>query len=536
MSIATTISLDEGANNQVAKVTLFPRQAHVTRVATAQTVNGLNRVLLAVQAFEVDPDSVQARVFAHGEILSVQIRAIPAKDAARESLRALEEEERELKRARAKVDAALAGLTRQTRLLDAVVDFATVQVPREIQTAMPAVDQLQALLTYLDQNDQILSQRRETLERQAEDLGRDLEVAQRKLKHTRKQPKEDKAIEILFRSEGGQSTMIEASYLVSRAGWRPVYKIDVDAAQNLALTLNARIQQDSGEDWDGVEIGVSTAVPLKSGHLPRLEPWRLRAVEAPVMLAAAASFEAVEEAPSRPSRAIRGAPPAAPLPEATVAMAREQDQGSHFEYTLVNLVDLPSGPQDTLLPLRRYQPRGSFFHYTAPRVDPLVYRVCEITPDAALPEGPLNIHHQGQFIGATRLEEKRPGEPWLLNLGADRGVRATLDKQARQKSETFFGKVDRGHVAEQFVFELRVENLKNDAIVVWVFDHVPVSETDRFQVKGLDLQPAPRDKDYQGREGVMAWTLRLEPGSTDTIHERYAIKYPRDNPPEGLPD
>ena len=160
--------------------------------------------------------------------------------------------------------------------------------------------------------------------------------------------------------------------------------------------------------------------------------------------------------------------------------------------------------------------------------------MCSTGADSALLAGRLNIHFGGRFIGSTVLAEKRAGEDLLINLGADRAVKAHREKITDKLTETFFGMVDRSSVARELEFRMVVENLKDQSIRMRIADSVPVSKTDRIQVKGLEMSPEPDVKDWKQREGVTLWDFEVDAGSTREISVKFFVKHPRDTLPDGL--
>ena len=214
--------------------------------------------------------------------------------------------------------------------------------------------------------------------------------------------------------------------------------------------------------------------------------------------------------------------------------AENKELPSSFENTLPQRVDIGSGGDETLLPLHTKHLQADFSHYAVPRIDPLTYLVCQAEADRALLAGRLNVHFGGRFVGSTKLMEKRPGEHLRLNLGGVRGVTARREKITDKRSETFFGMVDRQSVARELEFRIVIENLKNDSTRVHIIDAVPVSTTDRIQVKGLELTPEPTQKDWNEKEGVMFWELELKPRSVREIRIRCYVKHPKEILPQGL--
>ncbi len=73
----------------------------------------------------------------------------------------------------------------------------------------------------------------------------------------------------------------ELSYLVNHASWYPSYDIRVaDINSPLKLVYKANVQQNTGEDWENVQLTFSNANPYKSGDLPILRPYYLNYVSA----------------------------------------------------------------------------------------------------------------------------------------------------------------------------------------------------------------------------------------------------------------
>ena len=137
-------------------------------------------------------------------------------------------------------------------------------------------------------------------------------------------------------------------------------------------------------------------------------------------------------------------------------------------------------------------------------------------------------------MGKTYLGEKKPGEAFDFNLGADREVKVTRTKTVDKVRETYFGRVERGTVVREMGYVIRVENLKKKEVTLRVLDAVPMSRTDRIEVKDVKLLPEPDERNYREKEGVHLWTLDLKPGETREISIAFVVTYPRETPPPGF--
>ncbi len=87
-----------------------------------------------------------------------------------------------------------------------------------------------------------------------------------------------KSAVISLRSEGERPSkvVVEISYVVPGARWTPAYQVKLARDGSTAsIQLRAHIAQRSGEDWKGVKLRLSTALPLRFTELPELSSIRI---------------------------------------------------------------------------------------------------------------------------------------------------------------------------------------------------------------------------------------------------------------------
>ncbi len=81
---------------------------------------------------------------------------------------------------------------------------------------------------------------------------------------------------VTVKSDVATRANFSLSYLVSNAGWDPSYDLRVDDIKNpLQLVYKASVYQSTGEDWDKIQLNISTGNPRESSQAPILEPIRL---------------------------------------------------------------------------------------------------------------------------------------------------------------------------------------------------------------------------------------------------------------------
>jgi uncharacterized protein (TIGR02231 family) len=186
------------------------------------------------------------------------------------------------------------------------------------------------------------------------------------------------------------------------------------------------------------------------------------------------------------------------------------------------------------LPLFTKKLKGDFHHYAVPKQSPLTFLVCKAEADKELLSGNLNVYFGGQYVGKTYLSEKEAGEEFYFNLGADREVVVKREKLRDKVKETFLGKIERGTVVRELAYKIKVENLKDRPAVLKVLDNIPVSRTDKIEVKNVQISPQPAEKDYLDNEGVMLWEQTLDPQEQREIDIEFEVTYPKDLRPPGI--
>ncbi|MEL7117868.1 MAG: DUF4139 domain-containing protein [Bacteroidota bacterium] len=81
---------------------------------------------------------------------------------------------------------------------------------------------------------------------------------------------------IMIETEQAITLDLDFAYLVSGAGWFPNYDIKaINIEQPIQLFYKAKIFQNTGEDWDNIQLSLSNAEPFLSNSKPTLETYTL---------------------------------------------------------------------------------------------------------------------------------------------------------------------------------------------------------------------------------------------------------------------
>lgn len=534
-SLSTLGHASQFVSSRISEVTLFSNQAMVVREGQTHLKPGMNELLVETTAFNVDKDSVSAQVFGNGEMVSVQIKHIPLADFPQGQVNRLTEKLRKLTQSRKGLSDKKRVLIKKESFLEGLIDFSKTQIPKDVQTHYPKMEDVQETLSFIGSTSTVIYTESQALDIALEDMDREIAKVQKELAAVSGRTRASKqAIEILFNATQEETVRLNVQYLVNSARWQPLYKVSVPLdLSELDLTMFARISQKSGEDWKKTVLSVSNVIPVKGVRFPDISSWQLDLPRpAPARLKRSQFQEMAATAPDAMQLdKERLSSPDAPA-EYTSASAKELPLS--FEYKMPFPVDIDSRDQFSILPLLTKKLSSDTYHYSVPGQTNLTFLVADAKADKELLAGKLNVYFGGRYIGNTYLSEKKPAEPFSLNLGADRNVKVHRKKLIDKIKETYFGTIQRNTVVRSFSYKITAENIKDKPITLKIVDRVPVTRTDKIEVKDIRLTPVPTENNYQDKEGVHLWVFQLSPGEIQEIDLDFTVAYPSDANPFGL--
>lgn len=326
------------------------------------------------------------------------------------------------------------------------------------------------------------------------------------------------SVAVTAAEDGEQSLTL--SHFVYDASWMPVYDVNLtrgDAA-SLDLKRGVLVSQYSGEDWQGVNLTLSTAQPSAQAEPSRLWPDQRRIVD-PVK-------EAEEYARDAEMAGGMMEPVMEPaIVEAASGIAALAGyQGDTVVYRYPVPVDVADGVESLRLALDEKTYAAEAFAQAVPRQDQTAFLMAKFTNDSGeiLLPGTAFLMREGVLVGGMEMEILAPGAEAVLAFGAIEGLRLKRDMPARAEG-------DRGILSGSTQLEekavLEVENLTNEAWAVRLLDQVPYSEQEDLEVS-FEASPAPSETDVEGQRGILAWEFDVAPGETKSVSLTHVLSWP----------
>jgi hypothetical protein len=301
LGLAGAAGAEQVLDDSVETVTLYSDQALVTRTASARTGDGRHRLVFAALPNAVDHASIRVLVDG-GRLLGFEVvrgygeaELPPELEARRDRIEAID---REL----AVLDGNRAVWVAEVSLLTNLP--AGQPTPREDGT-LPPVD-ARAMGRFLDWSAGRLDRaggRINALDLQRVVLVEEREVLVSELLGTQgagavlSRPRVVAEVEM----EGAGTASLTLVYRTWDARWVPSYDVRLfTGSDEMELGLNALVWQQTEEDWDGVELKLSTAIPGRSAALPEVMAWFIEETPPPP------PPPPIQMAPMEAERATRG--------------------------------------------------------------------------------------------------------------------------------------------------------------------------------------------------------------------------------------
>jgi uncharacterized protein (TIGR02231 family) len=531
----------------IAAVTVYPDRARVIRRGALALEPGLHRLEVSELPIQLNPDSLRtaARGTARARLLGAQVQRAYYSETPAEQVRQLEEQIEALQDDMRKLDIQ-AELVKQNRAtLDKLAShtetYATAMAAGEttVEQQLALFDGLRARSEKLNNEMQALAVTRRTAERRLQKLTKELE----QLRGSRPRERYTAAVEVEVLQAGELS--VELTYVVTGAEWRPLYDLrlleagadDDKGGPMLEVSYLGQIAQTTGESWENVSLTLSTARPALTRTLPELDPWYIRPLPPPRMVAAKA------RAPGMMQSFAAAVPQPAPVPadeqmlsasleeaEAEEVTAQVETSGAAVTYLIPGMVTVPpdGAPHKVLVARFPLPPRLDYV--CAPKLAEAVYRRAKLINNSpyTLLKGDANLFIGEEFIGSTPLELTAPQAEVELFLGADDRIKVERELKRREVGKQFIG--GKRHLA--FGYEIRLENLLGSPARLTVHDQFPVARHEEIKVKLELAEPKPAE---QSELNLLKWELTLEPKEKRTLRFDFSVENPQSMEVIGLP-
>lgn len=358
-------------------------------------------------------------------------------------------------------------------------------------------------------------------DRGLKDLREALEEARRERDALVPEEEERLYVAISVTADTPTEGVLQLTYLTGEAGWAPVYDIALTREPKPVMSIDrgALVQQNTGENWSGVALTLSTARPNEQTSPSSVPPW-IRRIEDPMPPVPAPSARSQGFS----AEAMMDQPVIEPAIIANEKAVASFD-GPAVTYRAPSAVDLATGADAVRIALDTLELEAEVFARATPIYDNTAFLVAAFTNSSAEPiqsAETVSVFLDGTLVGISWQDPIPAGAEAEVAFGPIEALRLSRVVESRNAGDR--GVLTRSNTEAETV-RIEVENLGDLAWPIRLQDRIPVTQQEDLEINWR-ADPMPTEQDVDDRPGVMEWRFDAVPDVTRTIRIYHDIKWP----------
>lgn len=532
-------------DSKITKVTVFNDRAQITRLAQTEAVKGEH-----IFRFEELPESIEEKSIQVNGLGKVLLKEIKYKDIYYEEVQ--DEKKNKLLKEAAQSQFQIQDISdqithaeKEKQFMENIVGKITGESQETSMELNPDnwIKMVEFYRAKLDSSDKeirnankLLTEHKAKLKKINKDIS----------KLGKNEGKTRKVVDILIVAEDTSKIALALTYIVYGPSWQPSYNLRVSSENKKVLVeYNAVISQQTEEDWNNIDLTISTAKVQIGGTIPVLSPWYVAEyVPAPPVKFKKKAGERMLSKSAMPLEEVavfddfEGEEVLAGMIGKPKVMANPtvhvEEKATSTTYSISGKSTIISNgdAHKTAIGVPVFD---ADFEYTiVPKLSTYAYLKAEITneSDYVFLPGNANVFFDKSFVTETNIKSVQPEEKFHVSLGVDEGIK-TENKilPAYNKDEGIFTKKHK----KTYDFETIIKNAKKTDEKIKLLQHIPVSNNDNIEVK-LISPKYKEDSDTLkiSKQGIVERSLTIKSNEEIISKLKFTVEYPRDITVTGL--
>ncbi len=528
------------ATSRITAVTVYSDRAQTTRAASLNLKPGSYLITFDGLPTLIQDDSVRVAGMgsAGATIVGLEVKRAFLEQSGEKRVQELDEEIRALELRSGALDAKKAGLASQKAFLESIRVAWGDRISKELAIGRPTSAELTEAAGFVGAGVAKAEQQALNIETEKNGIHDKIDALRRQRDVAAgSNRKETKTVEVMLEVAREGSLSLDLVAVTPHAGWVPSYDVRLAAdAKTAELTFRALVRQQTGEDWNNVDLTLSTARPATGGAPPELNPWRIAFYRPPPPMAAM-MLGAAAPAPARSKPALKAgrmheiAKSEEAISEETDAgfvTAQISDEQSSVAFHIPRSLDIPSDGSQHGSVVAIEQLPVSLEFMAIPKLSPYVFLKSEIVnrTDYPLLPGKVNAFAGNTFTGSSQLKKVAAGEKFDLFFGTDDQLTVKREELKQYKEAGIFGK---NRVSYRYRIELK--NFRKEPLTLILRDQLPLAGDEEIKISLDDPSIKPDQTDTEGR---VTWITPLKAGEQKELTFGIVVEYPKDREVTGL--
>ena len=520
--------------SRIAEVTVYRSGAKLSNVASVRLAAGNNQIVFEKLPVDMNPNSLQVRIEGKADLLSAFFRraTIELNQPNGSAIKMLQDSIE-------MVHDRILRLVSETEILgkeENSLQENQKRVGAGEHSNLSVNDWKEMTQYYRTRLSEIKNRQLEIVfQRRKED--RVIATMNERLnKLSRRETQTSGEIVLQIESATAQTLNISCIYFITRASWTPAYDLRAEAIDKpLRMVYKAVVSQQSGFDWQGIKLKLSSARPLRDNNRPLLTPQTIDYYVArynrgfdDALAGKVAGVQMYNLGQVRTEdRRDMAKPSDGPVDadgltdEETPAQPEESTSGEEFEITAPQSIVYGAEPQT--LRYKEEQMEAIFQYHAVPKLDPGVFLLAKIPNYGryGLLSGTAQIFFKDTYVGQSEIDTKTVSDTLLLSLGRDEDISI---KRVKPTDLAYTPKFLNNYKRELVAYDIVVKNNKKIPINIEILDQIPVSKQAEITVELEEKSGAQYSADF----GKLLWRLDIPAFNSKTLRFKYWLKYPKD--------
>jgi len=563
----------------VKNVTVFVDRAEVNRIVDLNLQQGNVEVLLKDLPDCMDQDSMRVSCFGEATIVEVAYQEKAVKENGddcddSEQIKSKTEAEKKnikgsiktLEANKAKHEQRIEVINKEKLLLQNYADCISSKKEDKVGDVLEkkSIENMLNFLAIYEERSTRIQNEFSDLTQKIEEIVKEIGILRQNL--VKLEPKTQKTnmqrnVSILLEVKEEGNVNLVASYVVSRASWRPFYDVRAfNKDSSVQILYFGMIRQNTGEDWEDAKLSLSTALPSVGGSPPSLKPQLLKV--ATVLTARSAKsfrskkFRSAAPAPRSNAFAMDQYDPTiedsfelercSSARESALPSAEATENLTSTNFDILRPSTIESDDVEHKVSICQLDFSPEFEYLAIPKSVAHAFLKIKVKNDSnyALLAGDANVFLDNNFLTKTTLSAVSPLEEFDIALGVDPSVKVTYKPVKKFQQRT--GMISK---ADLFNFHqvIEIKNTKSQPVKIKVTDQCPWSTNDKIKITLQDPDikfPKGTSSDTSiikngnaslyTNNNTIEWELELPSSETKTINLKYQVEHPIGVRIEGL--
>ncbi|EMN14182.1 mucoidy inhibitor MuiA family protein [Leptospira borgpetersenii] len=324
---------------------------------------------------------------------------------------------------------------------------------------------------------------------------------------------------VSFTEAEKKEVKLNLTYRTGGVSWKPFYSVRMDGREKIEFEYLAEINQESGEDWNNINLLLSTSSPDISGRRPRLSSQRVYDQKKKTDKNGLVTFQSQSITEESNIVSEMESPEAGTDP----TTGNSEESGSGFLFRYSRPITLFSRKESKKLSLVSFTTDATFTALYVPALKhyPLIKGSFKNISGFPIIPGETAVFRQAGMVGKSGFGYISPGEKAEISFGSENEVRAIYRKESNQTKE---GILSGTKVVEKLI-RVELENFGKESRTISFQESIPVSGVENVKVS-IDSVTTPGYAEVRKDSGILEWKLDLRPSQKQEIKLKYKVSFP----------